>query len=417
MDNFVIYRLDKKEVFINYYSNGIYDKGGNEVGAGDYRVTENKSFKCCELGRGRFNVKNNEFSMNDDLKIVNISLKSFLTLENFDVGDATDAKIIHVIFKSNNNITLTIEVNGVNKDISLNSDKILRDHNLLIKEAGVYKFKVNNIFLEIANTKEFKANKKDKYSVLKGNISPVINLNDTFISIVRNKEYYKKSFNFSDTDNTLRNHDKIINYLSVNNYKEVLPLVPYNKADSSFEKPLTVLLLKNENIELDFFHDFLDKAKIKNMTINKPSLTEKNCYTANDVICNVIFTFEIKEENTLNGRYGEIVSLIAKENNNRNVEVGKEYTLTFDLCFTGDSEKKFYSLIEIANDNNDYFIHTDVFSCKETDSSLKYTFNMDMYDDNRYEGVFTHYLNFTKDYVLGLLVESSEQEYKSGLRG
>ena len=26
---------------------------------------------------------------------------------------------------------------------------------------------------------------------------------------------------------------------------------------------------------------------------------------------------------------------------------------------------------------------------------------MDMYDDNRYEDVFTYYLSFTKDYVLG----------------
>ena len=45
MDNFIIRRLDKQEVFINYYSNGFYDNRGNEVRPGDYRNTENKSFK------------------------------------------------------------------------------------------------------------------------------------------------------------------------------------------------------------------------------------------------------------------------------------------------------------------------------------------------------------------------------------
>jgi hypothetical protein len=414
MDNFVIYRLDNQKTFINYHFNGFYDNSGNEVRAGDYRVTENKSFKCYELVRnsGNFNVKNNEFSMNDDLKIIDISLKSFLTLENFDVKNTTEVKIIHVNFKSNKFVTLTIEINGLKQELNLDSDEILKKYNLLIKEDGIYKFKVNNIFLEIANTKEFKAKTKGKCSVLKNNTFLVVNLNDIFISIVRNKEYYEKSFNFS-TDFAGRNHEKIIYYLKTKGYKNVLPLAPYNKANDSFEKPLTVLLLKNENKELEFFEDFLiEKTKIKNMTINKPSLTVKNCYTASDVVCNVIFTFEIREEVALDERYIDVTNLIVKENN-KNIEVGKEYTLTFDLCFAGDSAKKFYSIFELADASNDYFLHVNDFLCEETPSSLKYTYNPE-YDD--YDAS-AFYLGFIKDYVLGLLVEKSEQDYKSGLRG
>lgn len=423
MDKFIIRRLFRPEggngsvIFIDY--------NVNHSSAND--LTENKSFNYDERRYSGYNTfyvkKSSNFSINNNngLEVRNINLKYFLETQHiYDIGNT--AVIKNIKFESKNKIILKIETNGTEyENITLDKDRILEEQGLLKKESNIYKFKVDNVFLEIAGTDEFGAVGKECSISNYNNLYPLeVNVNDSFISIKKNEEYFRQSFILAD-EVIHQTGSQIVNYLiekdiSSDDEKQecYLPLI-LNNSDSSFEKPLTVL--KNGNKELKDFKDFFYRTTIKNMTVNKSKLIIGGGYTGSDVICNVTFTFKIEEANksiiAQKEEFREIISLIANENGKK-IKEEEDYTLTFDLCLAGDSSKNFYSLVEIANNSNKYFIYRSDIKCVDNNATLVYTYDSgyDYYDSD----TFYYYLGFVETYTVGILIETSEQDYSAGLK-
>lgn len=417
MDNFIIRRLLRPEggtgsvIFIDCNVN--HSSTNN--------LTENKSFNYDKRRYNGYNTfyikKSSNFSINNNngLEVRNINLKYFLETQHiYDIGNTVAIK--NIKFENKNKIVLKIEVNGTEYDnIILDKDRVLEEQGLLKKENNIYKFKVDNIFLEIAGTDEFNAVGNECSISNYNNLYPLeVNVNDSFISIKKNEEYFRNSFILTDED-IHQTGTQIVNYLIEKDIKSndekrkcYLPLILSN-SDNSFEKPLTVL--KNGNKELKDFVDFFHKTTIKNITVNKSKLVIGGGYTGSDVICNVTFAFKIEEAMksiiTQKEEFREIISLAAKEKE-------EEYTLTFDLCLAGDSSKNFYSLVEIANSSNNYFVYRSDIKCKDNNATIVYTY------DNGYgyydEDTIYAYLGFIETCTVGILIETSEQDYSTGLK-
>lgn len=445
MDNFkLVYNGTDGTTTYNYtktnvgYNAGVAKKGirNGEEDSVFFSYVENTRAKSITGSAQRKYIK--VFTIKDFFNFNNVTISD-------DVNKIEITKITFPDVSKNNrkdynlNFVFNYKIDGVDtiNELVFNELNILKINGFDYGEHGIYRYQADCLFSDIFRIKNNNINdfliKRGKTYEIKELEIEKVNLNEPFYYISYNKNFFKKSFKEGNT----KAYNLVNDLVENTNTIKVAPLYIYN-GNSEYSRPTTNLIIPEANLTINDFEDFLyhfDSIKnVYKIEINTSNLVVGNVYTGSDVLANVTCFFKLDRfnNNNANSTRNIIISAIKSESNVNELKISEEYKLTFNLVLSGESGKNFYKLLKVADDStfdNDGIVLNWFSSYMNNKNEITIDANKITADYssstiyNEFTGEYiteldSNFINdiHEEDFLLGILEEVSEQDYKSGLR-
>lgn len=380
---------DKDNIFF-FYNESMLKKE-------NIKITKNGDFKYTKLNNDYYIAKNNYDILNGEIVItLREYIKAFYNIEN--------CKNIYFkgIEKNDDKIIITAIIDSNDEKIEIDQDKILKKYNYYKKEGGILKYKICNLYFDLMiNSNILKKSSYELKNYEIGNIEA--NLEEAFLSIKINLDYISKTYSLSDSF-IGANLEKYIEQKTLQNseYGKSMPLLFYND-DGSYDRPITKLSKNNITIEdlYKFMEDNMGALQITKLQIIKNNLFTGKVYTGSETIVKVKTFLKIKD---YIDRTDEIVSEIVEENKTNFFNEDEEYSLTFNCTLSGNSERKYYKILEVIDSS---IYSSNNLTIKNNGNMLEVTNNDEALDNLR---------PFLKNPV-ALVLDSTKEDYNSSLTG